>query len=137
MNHQVKYDENLWFEHLGCEGLHYLIGNPHTFYGRISAWCPLRQTTLSVSISEIGEMSESSKYWIQGFLNGNQPKLPGIDTEVDIDFEGPAFKTWVEASRLFLETGYWWSGEARECETCGKDLLASEPKDICRDCSKL
>lgn len=68
------YDENLWFYHNNCEDKHFLLGNPHTFKGRMFAWCPKKGTTLCISESEIGERSIESKYWILGFLSGNEKK---------------------------------------------------------------
>ena len=85
MDNDLKYDSDLWFEHKGCEGKHYLIGNPHTFPVRMWAWCPKKETTFFVSKSQIGEMSLQTKYWIKGFLTGNQPKPPAEENE-DVDF---------------------------------------------------
>ena len=69
---EIYYDPNLWFYHKGCVDKHYLIGNPQTFYGRMFAFCPKKNITLCVSESEICEMSTESKYWIIGFLSGNE-----------------------------------------------------------------
>ena len=132
MNEEIEFDKNLWFYHNGCEGKHYLIGNPHTFYGRMWAWCPKKQKSFFVSLVEIGEKSEQAKYWIDGFLCGNQP-APPTDVNDDVDFESPAYKKWIEAIKLFSKTGYWTDME-RQCDKCGKELLNSEIEDICQDC---
>ena len=72
MKDDLEYDDCLWFYHKGCEGRHYLLGNPHTHYGRMFAWCPEKNTTFCVSESEMNEMSNESKYWIKGFLSGSE-----------------------------------------------------------------
>ncbi len=133
MNDELQYDEDLWFFHKGCTGKHFLLGNPHTFSGRMSAWCPVNQRSFAVSKSEIEEQSEPSKYWIQGFLHGNQPEPP-VNEEGDVEVESMAFQKWAAASVLFTETGYWWSGEPRHCATCRQELLAAEPAEICSNC---
>jgi len=135
MKEKIDYKENLWFEHLGCEGKHYLIGNPHTFPGRMWAWCPKKERTFFVSKSEMGSMSEQAESWIKGFLSGNQPSPP-TNEEGDVDFDSKEYKTWSKAAELFLDTGYWWSGEVRKCENCETELLASELEDICSECQK-
>ncbi|OCA92605.1 hypothetical protein [Pseudobacillus wudalianchiensis] len=41
----IEFEKELWFELEGhCEGKHYIVGNPHTFNGRISAYCPQKET---------------------------------------------------------------------------------------------
>lgn len=69
---EKEYDDNLWFYHNGCEDKHYLLGNPHTHIGRMYAWCPNKKIALCVSEHEMGDMSIESKYWIKGFLSGNE-----------------------------------------------------------------
>lgn len=39
-NEQEEIDEKLWIRTSGCEGLDYLVGNCHTFPGRMGAYCP-------------------------------------------------------------------------------------------------
>lgn len=109
-----------------------MIGNPHTYNGRIDAWCPEKGTCFCVSLSEIEDMSEYSKYWINGYLNGNQPEPP-IDHEGDVDFDSPEYNKWSKETELFIETGYWSSFD-RNCEKCGDALLRSELDDVCSKC---
>ena len=134
MTNEIQFDENLWFIHKGCEGRHYLIGNPHTFYGRILAWCPKKERSFMVSVSEMEQMSDFTKYWIEGFLKGNEPEPP-TDSNEDVDFESDEYKIWTEEIKLFHETGYW-SSFNRNCEKCGTALLKSEPEEICKECRK-
>lgn len=82
----MNIDEKIWFEHDGCVGNHYMIGNPHTFKGRMYAWCPKKEKSFFVSKSEILKMSVECEYWVKGFLSGNQPEPP-TDSEGDVDFD--------------------------------------------------
>lgn len=102
----IKYDENLWFEHKGCKGKHYLIGNPHTFAGRMWAYCPIKDKTFFVSKTEIENMSSQSEYWIKGFLIGNQP-APPTDENDDVDYESKDYLDWTKKVEIFNETGVW------------------------------
>src|SRR5437879_107634 len=47
-------DERLWFE-ASCGNRDFLLGNAHTFVGRMAAWCPDKQGSYMVSVGEIGE----------------------------------------------------------------------------------
>ncbi|MDO1451752.1 hypothetical protein Q0590_36095 [Rhodocytophaga aerolata] len=102
----LVYDEKLWFFHKGCQGKHYLIGNPHTFKGRMWAWCEHKQRSFFVSKSEISECSEQTTYWIAGFLTGNEPSPP-TDKEGDVNFESQEYKAWQKATQEFRQIGYW------------------------------
>ena len=77
-------------------------------------------------------MSEYSKYWINGYLNGNQPEPPTDPTE-EVNFESAEYKKWMESIKLFTRTGFW-TGEKRNCEKCGAELLNSKLNEICRSC---
>lgn len=136
MSTSSDYDENLWFEHLGCEGKHYIIGNPHTYTGRMWAWCPLNNRSFFVSKGDMGDMSEMMKYWINGYLHGSEPSPP-MNEEGDVDFTSLAYKLWQKETALFVETGYWHSGSTRKCTMCLELLLASEPCDTCGDCRRM
>lgn len=133
MDNEFKYDEHLWFTYSGCEGNHFLLDNPHTHIGRIMAWCPVKQRTFFVSKSEIKDCSIEAKYWIKGFLKGNQPEPPR-NGDGDVDFSSEEYIVWLKAIKLFDRTGYWWSGETRFCENCNGLLLASEPDVLCENC---
>jgi len=106
MANKIIYDKNLWFEHEGCVGKHFLFGNPHTFPGRMWAWCPKKETSFCVSKSEIGEMSVQTSYWIKGFLIGNQP-APPTDENDNEDLEGKSYKDWLKQIDKFVKTGLW------------------------------
>ena len=108
MADKIQYDENLWFEHLGCEGKHYLIGNPHLVPGRMWAYCPKENRTIFISKADMGEMSQESEYWVKGFLAGNQPEPPRDEkNDYEVDFEGPEYQTWLKKIEFFEQNGYW------------------------------
>lgn len=77
-------------------------------------------------------MSEYSKYWISGYLNGNEPEPP-TDSNGDLDFKSLAYKKWTDTTKLFKQTGYWTS-EKRNCEKCGMELLNAVPNETCENC---
>ncbi|HEU5379847.1 MAG TPA: hypothetical protein VFV38_30865 [Ktedonobacteraceae bacterium] len=128
------YDEQLWFIQEGCDEKHYLQGNPHTFPGRMAAWCPKQQQGFCVSKSEIQECSVAARYWIQGFLSGNEPAYPTDDEGYPLESEDdPQIKKWRAAIQLFAKTGVWVRQE-RVCEQCGEELLPSTLGLVCERC---
>ncbi|MBA2679049.1 MAG: hypothetical protein H0U76_11720 [Ktedonobacteraceae bacterium] len=130
---QPQYDEQLWFTQEGCDEKHFLQGNPHTFHGRMAAWCPREQAGLCVSKSEMLECSLATRYWVQGFLSGNEPAYP-VDDDGYLEDDDPRIKKWRAAIQLFAKTGLWVDHE-RVCERCGKELLPSSPAGlICERC---
>jgi hypothetical protein len=48
-------DERLWFE-ATCGSRDFLVGNGHTFVGRMAAWCPSDGVGYHVSLSQLGAM---------------------------------------------------------------------------------
>ena len=58
-------DSRLAFRSSHCDGDHYLVGNPHTFPGRLAMWCEVSSCELSVSLSEISRASEHARVWIE------------------------------------------------------------------------
>ncbi len=106
MEQETSYDDKLWFNHKGCDGKHFLIGNPHTFHGRMWAWCPVKQRSFFVSKDEILESSEQTKYWVKGFLSGNQPSPPKNENQ-DVDYTSDEYKLWKENIREFEQSGIW------------------------------
>ncbi|WP_273324242.1 hypothetical protein [Vallitalea guaymasensis] len=133
---EIKYDEKLWFElkNSNCKGRHYILGNPHTFNGRIMGYCTNKKVSFCFSITEISNMSLESEYWIKGFLSGNEPEPP-VDEEGDTLFEGREYNHWCKSIELFHKTGNWYVGE-RNCEECGKLLLNSIVGFKCQSCNK-
>jgi hypothetical protein len=68
-------DPLLWFE-ASCGGRDLLAGNGGTYPGRMAARCPDRQVSYNVSLAEMGQMSQQTRYYVAGFLAGNQPGPP-------------------------------------------------------------
>lgn len=136
MTEQLIIDKNLWFslnDH-ECSGEHFIIGNPHTFNGRILGYCMEKRKSFYFSKTEINRMSLETKYWIEGYLSGNEPEPP-TDSDGDVDFNSDSYLHWKESIELFHETGVWVAGE-RNCETCEKLLLNSWIGLQCKDCIK-
>jgi hypothetical protein len=104
-----------------------LTGNPHTFHGRMSAWCPAQQVRYIVSLDETTEMSAASRYFIKGFLSGNEPAPPGED---DGNQDPGDLAAWLAAIARFRATGTW-LGRWRTCDVCGCVLLPGTADEHC------
>lgn len=65
-------DARLWIRTAGCDSPDYLFGNPHTFRGRMHAYCPHRNQDFAVSQDEVIESSSEASIWIDGYLIGNE-----------------------------------------------------------------
>jgi hypothetical protein len=118
-------DERLWFE-ADCGGRDFLLGKAGwTFRGRMSAWCPKKKVSYRVSLSEMGTMSDETRYFVRGFLAGNAPNWPKNDDPDD-------FNAWLAATSRFQETGYWY-GRWGTCATCGCVLLPETAEDHCAE----
>ena len=70
----------------------------------MTAWCPDTETACNVSLSEMGEMSEQTRYFVRGFLSGNQPGPP---EDADGYPEPEDLVAWQAATRRFRRTGSW------------------------------
>lgn len=113
MSDAAKYleglDQQLWIRRTGSDCRDYLVGNCHTFRGRMGAYCPKGDFGYSVSLHEIEEMSPESARWVAGFLAGNEPGPddmfgPGIH---DTPEEDPHWQRWRDALSEFRTTGAW------------------------------
>ncbi|HET7018063.1 MAG TPA: arginase family protein [Streptosporangiaceae bacterium] len=122
----VPADERLWFE-AACGGRDFIVGNGHTFPGRLAAWCPHDRVGYSVSLAEMGVMPMETRYFVAGFLAGNEPEHPadeqGDSDEADI-------RAWQSALRRFRRTGSWF-GRWGTCEECGCVLLPDSAASRC------
>ncbi|MEU1396045.1 hypothetical protein ABZ403_08260 [Micromonospora zamorensis] len=95
-------DPQLWFDTAQC-GRHYLLdGNPHTSAGRMLAYCAELGIRTRVSKGEIGVCSEQTRYFVRGFLSGNElaPPESGDGAEA-------AYLAWREAAARFRDSGSW------------------------------
>ena len=101
-------DRRLWFTmEPGCKGKHYLISSSHTYPGRFTAWCPLKKRMANCSFSDVRSTSTEAKYWLKGFLAGNEPPPPREETGQVSDSASREFKAWERAARRFQKTGSW------------------------------
>jgi hypothetical protein len=92
-------DPDLEFMSTHCDGWHFLVGNPHTFTGRIAAWCQDQQAEIAVSLREMTYTSLGASFWIKGFLSGSEPPPPT---------GAPAAEAaWETARREYRTTGEW------------------------------
>ncbi|MFI6322487.1 hypothetical protein ACIBG8_33465 [Nonomuraea sp. NPDC050556] len=107
-------DPALWFESAPC-GRHYLVeGNPHTFPGRMYAYCVLEGIYTRVSKQDIEVCSRETEYFVRGYLSGDEP-----------DPRDPPTARWQRSIELFRQTGFW-RDDPGPCELCGATLLHSE-----------
>ncbi len=84
----------------------YLVGNPHTFPGRMAVWCPAASRELSVSKRDIVDAAQGSKDWIAGFLSGNEPPPPD-DEGLRADVWEKAHQEWESRTQRFRRDGQW------------------------------
>ncbi len=134
MNPEPNFDERLWFTMRSCcSGKHYLVYNPHTFPGRMGAWCPEKRINFCVSKSEIKQCSVEAQFWMQGFLVGNEPDAPTNEEGDYLPESSPAFERWRTAREVFPQVGFWIKGE-RECDSCGVHLLPTDAGLCCSNC---
>jgi hypothetical protein len=106
MTDRPDFDPELWFTLARCEGHHYLLGNPHTFPGRMLAWCPQKQRRFFFSSDEVQEASPVARAWIAGFLTGNEPSPP-VDDSGEVDFSSDAYADWSDKVARFHLRGHW------------------------------
>ncbi|WP_405092098.1 hypothetical protein OG767_03335 [Micromonospora sp. NBC_01392] len=118
-------DERLWFE-APC-GRDVLVGNGHSFTGRMAAWCPHEGVGYNVSRAEMGAMSEEARYFVAGFLAGNEPGYP---VDVDGETDEADLSAWRAALARFRRTGSWY-GRWGTCQVCGCVLLPDTAGDRC------
>jgi hypothetical protein len=122
------FDEELWFEST-CGRRDLLAGRScHTYPGRMSAWCPHDDVYYCVSLDEMGEMSEATRYFVTGFLAGAAPDIP---IDADGETSDADLAAWDAATRSFRREGFW-SGYWNTCEECGRVLYPSNRSGRCR-----
>jgi hypothetical protein len=122
-------DERLWFE-APCGGRDLLLqGQGHTFPGRMSAWCPHESVAYNVSLAEMGNLSDEARYFVLGFLSGNEP-APAMDDEGMTD--AADLEAWQSATARFRRTGGWY-GRWGTCSVCGCVLLPDSAADRCHE----
>jgi hypothetical protein len=71
-------DADLFFEIDGYPGRNFLIGNPHTFPGRMEAYSAVERRSFAVSLHEMTNVSPAARAWVSGFLSGSEPRPPAF-----------------------------------------------------------
>ena len=99
--------------------------------GRMSAWCPDTQVSYNVSLAEMGQMSQEARYYVTGFLAGNQPEPPPL-SDLDAEIDPGDLTAWKAAAARFRRTGLW-LGRWRTCQACGRALLPDTAADNCQE----
>ena len=103
-------DPNLWVEVDGLDGKLFIMGNPHTYPGRITGWSYEGNHSYYFSKDEVTAASDAARYWIDGFLSGNEPTLAeylgiGPEQAARLDDDDAAIARWHEALHAFCTTG--------------------------------
>jgi hypothetical protein len=125
----LEPDPRLWFEAKWCGGRDFLFHvGAHTFLGRMMAWCPDRAQSYRVSLDEMGVMSDEAKYFVLGFLAGNEPPPPNDSS----DIADPDQTAWRMATARFRLTGSWY-GRWGTCAVCGCVLLPDSSEELCHE----
>jgi hypothetical protein len=97
----------------------------------MSAWCPARQVGYNVSQAEMGQMSLQARYYVAGFLAGNQPGPPP-PPDPDADIDPGDLTAWNAAASRFRRAGLC-LGRWHTCQTCGRVLLPDTASDNCQE----
>ena len=88
---RLDLDSRLWFD-APCGSRDFLLaGQGHTFPGRMTAWCPDKAVSYNVSLGEMGAMSDEARYFVLGFLSGNEPDPP---KDEDGNIDSADFEAW-------------------------------------------
>jgi hypothetical protein len=87
-----------------------LLGNAHTFPGRIAAWSETLGTDVTISRSDVRQASPDAWAWIEGFLAGNEPEFHdflGIDALAAdaLPDDDPGWDRYKQAVSEFRSTG--------------------------------
>jgi hypothetical protein len=79
------------------------------------------------------KMSQATKYWVKGYLSGNEPSPPVDEEDFVLPITHEDYLHWKESIELFHKTGYWYYGD-RQCDICDKRLLNSWDEFECKNC---
>lgn len=104
----VPSDEDLWVRVRGV-GKVYVVGNAHTFFGRMAGYAEAIEHGYTFSLDEVEDQSPRAGAWMAGFLAGNEPDLDeylGFDEVWDLADDDPDVVRWHEALQRFGQTGY-------------------------------
>jgi hypothetical protein len=76
-------------------------------------------------------MSPQARYYVAGFLAGNQPGPPP-PPDPDAGIDPAVLSTWKTATSRFRRTGLW-LGRWHTCQACGRFLLPDTAADNCQE----
>src|SRR5919106_6617734 len=79
-----------------CDAPHYLVGNCHTFRGRMSTWCVSLGQEICISKSDVIDPSAEVQIWTDGFLRGNEAPPPIVDDSTADEVVERAETDWYE-----------------------------------------
>ena len=101
---------DLWVEVADYPGRLHIMGNPHTFPGRVTAWSFERNESLYFSKDDVTEASEAARWWLDGYLHGSEPEFEeyfAIEAGDmgDVDEADPRWAEWRAALEEFRATG--------------------------------
>jgi hypothetical protein len=103
-------DPRLWFVG-SCTQHDYLVEtNPHTFPGRMSAFCPhcpSERAYYNVSLTDLGECSMEAQIWSRGFIAGSEPNAPLDDNGNEIEADAREYEAWEQARTAYHMSGEW------------------------------
>jgi hypothetical protein len=106
--HPHEIDLSLWVELVDSDVRWYICGNPHTFPGHFDVWSPDLDRNLTVSKSDVAQSSEPARWWIEGFLHGNEPSITeylGLPDDADVADDDPAWEDWKQALDQYRRSG--------------------------------
>ena len=109
MDEAPAYDERLWITRAGVDGRGYLLGNPHTYRGRMAVWFPAIDDQLYVSKCEVVDASPEAGAWIAGYLSGSEMdahELFGPEM-ANAEDDDERWERWRGLLREYRETGDW------------------------------
>lgn len=96
--------DTLWVESFdGERGV--LSGNPHTHRGRFSVLWESTGRTHPTSLSDLRAMSEPARYWLSGYLAGNEPEISDVFPDLEGEPTEEQVSHWRLVCREFRETG--------------------------------
>jgi hypothetical protein len=101
---------DLWVEVASYPGRLFIMGNPHTFTGRITGWSFDRDESFYFSKGDVTDASDAARWWLDGYLHGSEPEFEQFfaldpSTLGEIDDDDARWAEWRAALQEFRATG--------------------------------